>query len=160
MTSRVCLTQSCESLTTTTSLLISYLVPLLLLFSFLFFFLPLSSFFFDYLVHTIRKAITQEVADTGAPTTLFRTNTSTTKLMSAHSRVALYPLLSPLIPLIKEIMANPDGFEVYSPLSPLFPLSFPSLSPLFLLSFSSTLSSLLLSPLFLFFFFYTSFIPL
>jgi len=32
--------------------------------------------------------------------------------MSAHSRVTLYPFLYALIPLIKEVMINPDGFEV------------------------------------------------
>jgi hypothetical protein len=68
--------------------------------------------FYGFALDTIKKSITQEVAATGAPTTLFRTNTVTTKLMSAHSRVALYPLLSSLVPLIKEIMANPDAFEV------------------------------------------------
>eukprot|EP00026_Physarum_polycephalum_P001752 Phypoly_transcript_01754.p1 GENE.Phypoly_transcript_01754~~Phypoly_transcript_01754.p1 ORF type:complete len:1009 (+),score=124.58 Phypoly_transcript_01754:82-3108(+) len=68
--------------------------------------------YYNFALNTIKKAITQEVAATVAPTTLFRTNTPTTKLMSAHSRVGLYPHLSALVPLIREVMSNPDGFEV------------------------------------------------
>lgn len=68
--------------------------------------------YYNFALDTIRKSITQEVKETGALNTLFRTNTITTKLMSAHLRIILTPFLASLIPLIKEIIVAPDSFEV------------------------------------------------
>ncbi|EGC35023.1 hypothetical protein DICPUDRAFT_79261 [Dictyostelium purpureum] len=61
----------------------------------------------------IHAGIEQEVLSTANPSTLFRSNTTATKLMTAFTKLKGMPYLQKHItPLVREIIENPNGYEV------------------------------------------------
>ncbi|GAM20383.1 hypothetical protein SAMD00019534_035580 [Acytostelium subglobosum LB1] len=61
----------------------------------------------------IQTGIEVEVAATANSSTLFRSNTTATKLMTAFTKMKGMSYLTKVItPLVKEVIANPNGYEV------------------------------------------------
>ncbi|KAF2075606.1 hypothetical protein CYY_003074 [Polysphondylium violaceum] len=68
---------------------------------------------FNKIRSIIQTGIQSEVQSTANPSTLFRSNTTATKLMTAFTKLKGMPYLQKYItPLVKEIIENPFGYEV------------------------------------------------